>query len=746
MIFFDAFGNSNIEKFSENPQSESKPDNKSDQIRKMLEEGAVIKPLDSSRDYLALVGNIATSGIMKAKDFIKEDGSSIKEVTLIPKNLKVSDGELEVNGKFTTNGEFIVKTGDKVVHSVDKEGNLNVQGSLLVNKNIKANKSMIGNDPNGFVELRGGTPYIDFSHHETQGDFDNRIILQNKELSVTGNMNIRGKLNTPLVQVGNHNIPHPDNADGAIYRADGQVQIATDDLVRVRHIGTKQTGIQLDARPGTGDMSNPNGQMKITRQGIMFGGPNGAGKEGNSAQISAGRHVANSLNIVGMSSNNNAGTRRVDVWSENGMHVRSNQGLKVHGHGRETSYGSVNNGWSHMSTTAPQFFMNKPLQVNGGVSSYHNKPLHMPHGANIINRTTINDQATHIPLVVQSKHDSHVQLLAHNKPAESVYLINRNGGHFRLHSHGVGDTLHVNRDGHTFINSRNNNTPLHLQTTQDAHIRLTAHNKPAESVYLINRNGGHFRVHSHGVGDTLHVNRDGHTFINSRGNHIPLHVQSANDAHIRITGRNNGNLSTYLINRNGGNFMVHQHGVGDAFQVLRDGRVRINHNTAHLPNADNYSMEIFTPQQDRVKETSLRFHQGGRYWHQLRADNTGFKMTTGNSGALSNLQVNSLISRNGVSLMLDTRKQNLVPSAYRARGKAIGGGIKIDEFKENSAIQLPTGYGSYCYLVTIVPWADTSGGTVKQIAYTDHSIFYRTGTADDAKWNNWRLNNETIIR
>jgi hypothetical protein len=212
MIFFDAFGNRKAEHFSENPQTDSK----TDQIKKMLNQGAIIKPLDNDRDYLALVGNIATSGIMKAKDFIKEDGTSIKEVSVIPKNLKVSDGELEVSGKFTTNGEFIVKSGDKVVHSVDKDGNVNVAGSLsvksgdnevfkvdkegnmLVHKNIKVNKSMIGNDPNGFVELRGGTPYIDFSHHDTQGDFDNRIILQNKELNVTGNMNVRGHLNTPI--------------------------------------------------------------------------------------------------------------------------------------------------------------------------------------------------------------------------------------------------------------------------------------------------------------------------------------------------------------------------------------------------------------------------------------------------------------------------------------------------------------------------------------------------------------------
>jgi hypothetical protein len=291
--------------------------------------------------------------------------------------MRVSDGELEITGKFTANGEFVLKNGNKEVHKVDKDGNVFISG------NMKVNKNMIGNDPNGFVELRGGTPYIDFSHHESQGDFDNRIILQNKELNVTGNMNVRGNMNAPIYRFGNHNIGHPDNVDGAIYRADGQVQIATDDLVRIRDIKSKQTGIQFDARVGAGDIKNPNGQMKITRQGLMFGGPNSVGKEVNSAQISAGLHTPNSLNVVGMSSNNNSNTRRVDVWSEGGINIRSNRGLTVHGNGRETSYGSVNSGWSHMTTSAPQFYMNKPLQVNGGVSSYHNKALLMPHGADI---------------------------------------------------------------------------------------------------------------------------------------------------------------------------------------------------------------------------------------------------------------------------------------------------------------------------------------------------------------------------
>jgi hypothetical protein len=142
-------------------------------------------------------------------------------------------------------------------------------------------------------------------------------------------LNVKGHIDTPLVKVGAHNINHPDDVDGAVYRADGQLQIATDDLVRVRHIGSKQTGIQFDARPGAGDINNPNGQMKITRQGIMFGGPN-ADREVNSGQISAGLHIPNSLNIVGMSKDKGSASRRVDVWAEGGHHVHGWQHTSGH--------------------------------------------------------------------------------------------------------------------------------------------------------------------------------------------------------------------------------------------------------------------------------------------------------------------------------------------------------------------------------------------------------------------------------
>jgi hypothetical protein len=66
-------------------------------------------------------------------------------------------------------------------------------------------------------------------------------------------------------------------------------------------------------------IKGPNGNLKINKHGIMFGGANNK-TEFNSAQISAGIHEANSLNIVGMS-NSAGGNRRVHVWAEGGFIV-----------------------------------------------------------------------------------------------------------------------------------------------------------------------------------------------------------------------------------------------------------------------------------------------------------------------------------------------------------------------------------------------------------------------------------------
>ena len=71
---------------------------------------------------------------------------------------------------------------------------------------------------------------------------------------------------------------------------------------------------------GNGKESSPDASMHITNDCILFGGNNN-GKENNSAQISAGKHHANSLNIVGMSSGTGSSDRKVDIWAEGDLNI-----------------------------------------------------------------------------------------------------------------------------------------------------------------------------------------------------------------------------------------------------------------------------------------------------------------------------------------------------------------------------------------------------------------------------------------
>jgi hypothetical protein len=314
-----------------------------------------------------------------------------------------------------------------------------------------------------YAYKNNGPPYT-YESMENDDESDGRIIenmSDSDNFDLKGNLTLDGNVVTKKALHIDHNIDHPDKGDGTIYRADGQLQIATDDLIRLRHVGSKQTGIQFDTRQGTGDIQNPNGEMKISRTGIMLGGNNN-GKEVNSAQISAGIHIPNSLNIVGMSSGKGHQDRRVDMWAEGGFNV-------------------------------------------------HGKP-------NFNARTDINSADNHIGLNVQSNVDSHIQLKTKNDDNKNVYLINRDG-HFRVHHHGVGDMFGVNKDGHTYINSGKNHLGLNVQSDVDSHILLRTKNDAGKDLYLINRDG-HFRLHQGGVGDMFGVNKDGHHYVRHTGDHV----------------------------------------------------------------------------------------------------------------------------------------------------------------------------------------------------------------------------------
>ena len=89
---------------------------------------------------------------------------------------------------------------------------------------------------------------------------------------------------------------------------------------------TNITGNMSLTGTDTAAISTPNGNTKINGRGIMFGASNN-GYELNSAQITAGLHVPDSLCIVGMGKT--SGERKIDMWAEKGATIYG--GLTVNG-------------------------------------------------------------------------------------------------------------------------------------------------------------------------------------------------------------------------------------------------------------------------------------------------------------------------------------------------------------------------------------------------------------------------------
>jgi hypothetical protein len=81
----------------------------------------------------------------------------------------------------------------------------------------------------------------------------------------------------------------------------------------------------------------------------------------------------------------------------------------------------------------------------------------------------------------------------------------------------VPRTLLSARDNTVTLNGNDYNIPLNVQSNTDSHIQLKTQNDNGKNVYLINRDG-HFRVHQNGLGDRFEVNRDGNTVVNGNLN------------------------------------------------------------------------------------------------------------------------------------------------------------------------------------------------------------------------------------
>jgi hypothetical protein len=196
-------------------------------------------------------------------------------------------------------------------------------------------------------------------------------------------------------------------------------------------------------------------------------------------------------------------------------------------------------------------------------------------------RVNINSSdKNHIPLNVQSKHDSHIQLKTKDDEKKNIYLVNRDG-HFRVHTHDMGDHFGVNKDGHSYFHSDHTHIPLKVSSKHDTHFQLTTKSDDNKNVYLVNRDGN-FRLHQHGIGDMFGVNKDGHHYVRHTGDNV-MHVEGdGNNPYISLgkTGKW-GKNKWYLQNRNAdkddtSDFCIGRHDEGCKAVITKDGVLRVS--------------------------------------------------------------------------------------------------------------------------------------------------------------------------
>ena len=216
-------------------------------------------------------------------------------------------------------------------------------------------RSLKGNAADaGFLRLSagGGTnavgSYIDVSGYNTAADLDNNIVfgtngaerarIDNAGLSVNGNVHMAPNKILRFNDSNGDKVYWSGNAyktgiaDWGMYHdiPDNKQHVFKVNNTDRMKIGkdTIEVGGPLNVNgnvilPGgsDADIKGPNGNLKMNKHGIMFGGANAAGKDTNSAQISAGMHGPgnNFLDLVGMGTDGT--NRKIRAWAEGGFHV-----------------------------------------------------------------------------------------------------------------------------------------------------------------------------------------------------------------------------------------------------------------------------------------------------------------------------------------------------------------------------------------------------------------------------------------
>lgn len=251
---------------------------------------------------------------------------------------------------------------------------------------------------------------------------------------------------------------------------------------------------------GDGKETNPDASMHITDDCILFGG-NNAGKQAESASISAGKYERNSLNIVGMSSDTNHLSRKVTMWAEAGLKVwgsiATNGPITAGGDaqigGTITAKKLKGDGSELTNLSVGPNGLNLATKSGSKVGIGTNNPSHILHVLDNLNSGVVG-------LFETIGYHAHLRIQTKEGFDKRIELCNRPGGIAAICVNGA-DRLSITQDGKVGIGLNINNPEyaLTIASESDSHYPRVGF-QVTNDAFLIHRIGS-YEHQTKGLGD-----------------------------------------------------------------------------------------------------------------------------------------------------------------------------------------------------------------------------------------------------
>jgi hypothetical protein len=158
--------------------------------------------------------------------------------------------------------------------------------------------------------------------------------------------------------------------------------------------------------------------------------------------------------------------------------------------------------------------------------------------------------------------------------------------------------------------------------------------------------------YSYGMQYSFHRSGAGYRtqFVTSLYSDLDIWVRNSRDSDVWTSWKkliHSGNVGSQSVN--------YANSAGSANTSLTvTGKSSISYE-AHVAGANDYNLELYSDDTgDGSRYVSLRFHQGSRYWGQIRYNSAGFRLTGGADDSLNNLYAGVYYATGGNSTNWNT--------------------------------------------------------------------------------------------